>query len=85
MVVNSRLHPHQAAQWRTTCHSSAPSPFPFSAFCILPSALRLLCFQQLPTIKFCNPFIFITIRIAGGGYTPGTLHWSPPPEKDEKP
>ena len=27
-----------------------------------------LCFQSLPTVKFCNSFVLITIRIAGGGY-----------------
>src|SRR5262249_33046133 len=28
--------------------------------------LPLLCFQQLPTIKVCNPFILITMQIARG-------------------
>jgi hypothetical protein len=28
------------------------------------------CFQQLPTVKFCNSFLLITIRIARGGSTP---------------
>ena len=29
-----------------------------------------LYFQSLPTVKFCNPFVLITIRIARGGSTP---------------
>ena len=29
-----------------------------------------LCFQSLPTIKFCKPSVLITIRIAGDGSTP---------------
>ena len=44
-----------------------------SLFCSLAYLLWLLpslCFQQLPTIKFCNPSVLITIRIAGGGGTP---------------
>src|SRR5579859_7323055 len=28
------------------------------------------CFQSLPTIKVCNHFVLITIRIAGDGYSP---------------
>src|SRR5579859_698166 len=32
-----------------------------------------LCFQSLPTIKFCNSFVLITIRIAGG-WVGGTNH-----------
>jgi hypothetical protein len=32
-----------------------------------------LCFQSLPTIKFCNPFVLITIRIAGGVGSGGPL------------
>ena len=27
-----------------------------------------LCFQQDPTVNFCNSFVLITIRIAGVGY-----------------
>lgn len=32
----------------------------------LPCPLLPLCFQQLPTIKFCNPFVLITLQIARG-------------------
>src|SRR5262249_44513898 len=34
--------------------------------CPLPS----LCFQQLPTVKFCNSFVLITMQNAPGVYTP---------------
>src|SRR6266568_7881263 len=27
---------------------------------------QLMCFQQVPTIKFRNPFVLITMQIAGG-------------------
>lgn len=45
----------------------------FPAFRLLPCPLGILCFQSLPTIKFSNHFLLITIRIAGGGRTPLTL------------
>src|SRR5579859_1428274 len=50
------------------------------AFC-LPAApqsntLPVLCFQQLPTIKFCNHLVLITIQSARGGW--------PPPSADLK-
>src|SRR6266568_2911527 len=32
-----------------------------------------LCFQSLPTVKFTKPRVLITIRIAGGGYTPRVM------------
>lgn len=32
--------------------------------------LAVLCFQWVTTVKFSNNFVLITIRIAGGGYTP---------------
>jgi len=32
----------------------------------LPATLHPLFFQQLPTIKFCNPFVLITMQIARG-------------------
>ena len=32
--------------------------------------LPFVCFQQLPTIRFCNSLVLITIRIAGRGSTP---------------
>src|SRR5262249_1685392 len=28
----------------------------------------LLCFQSIPNCPSCNPFVLITIRIAGGGW-----------------
>jgi hypothetical protein len=55
-------------------------PDPSRPFCLtshfqrLTNCLRFdtlsepLYFQPLPTIKFCNSFLLITIRIAGGGY-----------------
>ena len=36
--------------------------------CELSTVLRLLCFQQLPTVKFSKRCLLITIRIAGGWY-----------------
>src|SRR5215472_7793272 len=33
--------------------------------------LACVCFQQPPTIKFCNSFLLITMQIAGGVGTPG--------------
>ena len=39
--------------------------------------LPLPCFQQLATIKLCNTFVLITIRIAGGGSTPFGRRRSP--------
>ena len=35
-----------------------------------PTSLPSLCFQQLPTIEFSNPFILITMRIARVGGSP---------------
>jgi hypothetical protein len=35
-----------------------------------PNKLPALCFQQLPTIKFCNSSVLITIQNARGGYSP---------------
>ncbi len=32
----------------------------------LPVTLLHLCFQQLPTIKSCNPFVLLTMQIAPG-------------------
>ena len=58
-VVNFRPHPRQAAPYASSC--SALSRL-LSCQCPLP----LLCFQSLPTIKFCNRFVLITIQIAGG-------------------
>ena len=66
--MGSPLHPWQAAQSRTACYSFAPPASLPSAFYILTPALRLLCFQQLPTINFCNSLLLITIRTAGGGW-----------------
>ena len=47
------------------------------------STLLPLCFQQLPTIKFCNSSVLITIRIAGGGYS--LLVASPSQHGNERP
>src|SRR5690348_4193744 len=41
-----------------------------SDFRPLSCPLRLLYFQQLPTVKFCNSSVLITIRIAGDGGSP---------------
>src|ERR671924_474827 len=32
--------------------------------------LEPLSFQSVPTVKFCNSFLLITIQIAGGRYAP---------------
>jgi|SRR5579859_1214144 len=51
-------------------------PFCLTCFQQLTNCLRFdtlssaFYFQQLPTVKFCNSFLLITIRIAPGGYTP---------------
>src|SRR5215471_19687577 len=39
---------------------------PRHSVCTCQCPLPLLCFQQLPTIKFCNPFLLITMQIARG-------------------
>jgi hypothetical protein len=74
--VDSRFHPRRPALRVTTCRFSAllPSPLRFlpSAFCVLPFVLPY-SFQQLPTIKFCNSLVLITIRIARGVRTPSLL------------
>ena len=49
---------------------SASSPETHPAHADLPCALPFLSFQQLPTVKICNPCVLITIRIAGGGWGP---------------
>ena len=51
-------------------HSSSASPSQI--------ALPSLSFQPLPTIKFCNHFVLITIRIAGGVRTPSSSPCAPP-------
>ena len=38
-----------------------------------PTFLPALCFQRLTTVKLCNSFILMTIRIARRGYTPHPL------------
>jgi len=58
-VVNSRLQRRQPRM--------CPTPqnlLLLQTACQCP--LVLLCFQSFPTIKFCNPFVLITIQIAGG-------------------
>ena len=63
-------------RWRcnSLAHRLLSPPDPrTSAACQCP--LLLLCFQQLPTIKVCNPFILITMQIARGvGGTRPTAH-----------
>ena len=49
-------------------------PCLFSIFRFVLCSLAALSFQQLPTINFCNSLVLITIRIAGGGYTPSPSH-----------
>ena len=79
LAVNSRQHPRRRplspSSWefsdRSNCPLDVSAPcFLPSAFCFLPCPLCPLCFQSLPTIKFCNPFVLITIRIAGRVRTP---------------
>src|SRR5215471_10044683 len=62
-VVNSRLHPHQPLMCPTPRTSLLLQP---ACQCPLPP----LCFQQLPTIKFHNSFVLITMQNAppGGWY-----------------
>lgn len=78
-VVNSRRHPRQACKVppsrpsRSSLRTSA-YPVPLRYSCLVLSSLVAtlsspLYFQRLPIIKFCNPFLLITIRIAGSGYT----------------
>lgn len=53
----------------SAAHSFAAKYFQSLTNCLKIDTLSLpLCFQQVPTVKFCNPFALITIRIAGGGY-----------------
>jgi|SRR5690242_2383725 hypothetical protein len=81
LVVNSRLHPRRRplspSSWDFSTHSISllgiSTRFLTSAFCFLPYPLLPLCFQSLPTIRFCNPLVLITIRIAGGVGTPLAL------------
>src|SRR5215467_5762074 len=49
--------------WQGGVPSSLFSFLP-SAFCFLLCPLSPLCFQQLPTIKFSNSFLLITIQNA---------------------
>ena len=81
LVVNSRLHPRRRplspSSWDFSTHSISllgiSTRFLTSAFCFLPYPLLPLCFQSLPTIKFCNSLVLTTIRIAGGVGTPPAL------------
>src|SRR5215469_3715837 len=66
-VVNSRLHPHKTRQKPSPCRFLGPQ-----LACQCP--LLSLCFQSLPTIKFCNPFALITIRNGRGVY-PHHFFW----------
>src|SRR5438552_2770330 len=45
-------------------------PLAFRPSTTPPNKLPALCYQSLPTIKFCNSSVLITIRIAGDGGTP---------------
>ena len=71
-VLSSR-QPHLQASGP---FGSAAFSFPSSHFQSLTNCLKsdtllhALSFQQLPTIKFCNSFLLITIQNARGGYSP---------------
>jgi hypothetical protein len=54
------------------------SSLAFRPFSMSPSnSWPVLYFQSLPTIKFCNSFLLITIQNAGGGWGPLRLPCNP--------
>ena len=57
--------PHRPQHQLVLC----PPNFQQPTNCLKSDTLSLpLYFQQLPTVKFCNSFVLITIQIAGGGW-----------------
>src|SRR5215467_8773083 len=66
LVVIYRLYPRQTLLRPSRSVFVLPIlPACRSCFALF-APYRPLCFQSLPTIKFCNPFVLITIQIAGG-------------------
>src|SRR5690242_10873411 len=68
----ARHAPHASSLVSCPAQHRSSSTLPLLSFQSLANCLksatllRALCFQQLPTIKFCKPFVLITIQIAGG-------------------